>query len=80
LVTFKKYLDFDGTTANGCFNLSQSVEGAVVFFLFSDEDWCTAVSRCNKAANAGAIGCLFYDTADTIGFAHIFSVFLSSQL
>ncbi|CAF1210399.1 unnamed protein product [Adineta ricciae] len=45
----------------GCFPVNKSLAGTVMLFAVTGRDVCNSYTRCNNAANAGAIGCLFYN-------------------
>jgi len=77
LITFK-YLASNSTTSDGCFGLAKSVLGAVVLFAYSSADSCGSAVRCDKAALAGATGCLLYNVGAIRGFVSF--LFFSFQV
>ena len=58
---------------DGCTDLAKNVTGAVVLFAFSAADNCSSLIRCNRAAQAGATGCLIYNVGAITGLLyHLF--------
>ena len=65
---FQRYLDrYGGLLDSDCFVSNTSLVGAVILFDMADANSCNSYTRCNIAADAGAVGCLLYDTKDRYG-------------
>ena len=77
--TFQWYLDPSGGPNDGCSILSQSVNGTVVLFAYTDGDSCSDTYRCNQASYAGARGCLLYNVGPTLGIVSFLSIYLSNN-
>lgn len=74
---FQRYLDpYGGQLDSDCFVSNASLVGAVILFNMADFNSCNSYTRCNIAADAGAVGCLLYDTKDRYGVISCFLLFL----
>lgn len=58
LINFLYDLDPNRRVNDGCSGPAKPVSGFVVLFFYSPEDTCYDATRCDLAADAGAIGCL----------------------
>ena len=47
-----------------------------MLFYMNDEDQCNSTTRCDRAAAAGAIGCLLYNSDNSIGLPFLLTYFL----
>ncbi|CAF4155643.1 unnamed protein product [Rotaria sp. Silwood2] len=65
--------DPQATVSDGCNGPAKSIAGAVVLYKFSAGDSCGSTGRCNKAASAGATGCLLYNVGPITGFSFFIS-------
>lgn len=66
-------------TNDGCLGPSRAVRGAVVLYRFNSQDRCNSTVRCDRAAEAGAIGCLLYNVGLISGASTIPSGSVSLQ-
>ena len=73
-------LDPNGGVGDGCNNINKLVSGAIALFAFNSNDECTGIDRCNKAAVAGAVGCLIYTDLIVLFFLNIMIVVLAYLL
>ncbi|CAF2812166.1 unnamed protein product [Rotaria sp. Silwood2] len=63
--------DPQATANDGCNGPTKSVAGAVVLYAYNIGDLCNSAVRCNKAAAAGATGCLLYNVGAISGSSAI---------
>ncbi|CAF4857197.1 unnamed protein product [Rotaria sp. Silwood1] len=59
------------TVNDGCSGPDKNVTGAVVLYAFNNADGCNSAVRCNRAAQAGATGCLIYNAGAITGSSTI---------
>ncbi|CAF3304435.1 unnamed protein product [Rotaria socialis] len=63
--------DRQATVNDGCSDPVKPVTGAVVLYSYNPADTCNSAVRCDKAADAGASGCLIYNVGAITGSSKI---------
>ncbi|CAF5204171.1 unnamed protein product, partial [Rotaria magnacalcarata] len=70
--------DRQAAVNDGCSGPVKPVTGAVVLYSYNPADTCNSAVRCDKAAEAGASGCLIYNVGAITGFILLSAPFLIS--